>query len=173
MYAFAIENLRKAKRRDDDMWLFTVVWPSLGIREGIRTHGWKYIETSNQVRRPTAKDFPGALTNVDRAVLDEIRRQVQIEVAHHNKPVPARMVHKRLIDLKASHDTWSGVYEEILSTYEDLDTILTPGQWAILLAAAALAGVEYDETADAIEAISLKAVNERAVPEPADPDEDS
>lgn len=168
-YAFSIENLRR-QPKNPDMWIFSIRWPALGVEEGLLSHAWKYYESSDQVRKPTAKHFPGALTSVDRQAIEEIRRQVQIRIAHYNIPTPARMVYQRLMEFRADKPSWGEVYTHVFETFDKQDQILTPGQWALFMTASILASITTEEAMAHIDRLSAgKKAGEVEIP--AEPEE--
>jgi hypothetical protein len=138
-----VEKLRKDKK-NPDKWYFTILIPtSYGVGY-LRSHGWKYIETSNRILRPTVKGWAGHISDVDEDTVNVLKELIQAEVAHRNKTFAMRSVYALLKDRYLQEGSWQGVYNSIKAELDDDSEPHSTAQWIVLCAAAILSQAVTD-----------------------------
>lgn len=154
MAVFAIERLHP-EEKNPDYWIFTLIYPGADNQGFIRSHGWKYIASENQIRRPTARGFAGRLTDLDDESTEQLRKLVKREIMYYGVPIPAKTIRYKLEELINLHQTWEKAYTHVRDTLLEntTDNALTAGQWALLLTLSVLATRPIDVVQQEIEAI--------------------
>lgn len=144
----SIEKI-KPHKTEKGKWRFTVAFHSpVGC---MHSHGWRYVEKSDRIMRPTAAGFQGPLTNLDEDHIDLLRRLLKDELRLRSRPVGVKAVLAELKKQYAERKNWGEVYEvfrQDLERYAANGNAFNSTQLFALISAACLAEVEAEDLPD-------------------------